>query len=179
MDHARDIAARRASSSEAGGVDLLQFLDGRVRAWGVFEDRSGRLRRSFSVELEGRWSGARFTVDEVLRFDDGETERRTWHFVRDGGAAFSATGTGIVGRAVGRTGAGWARMRYRMRMRFRSRSVTLDLDDRYYPLDGGRLINRATVCKFGVRLGEVTILFEREPRAVAGTDQSTADREAA
>ena len=30
---------------------LTSFLEGRTRAWGVFEDRFGRVKRRFEVEL--------------------------------------------------------------------------------------------------------------------------------
>lgn len=159
MEQATRIDAGSAPAPES--FDLIQFLDGRVRAWGVFEDRSGLLRRRFAVDLNGQWTGSRFAVDEELSFDDGTTERRTWQFERAEGGNFRATATDVIGRVEGRCEGGSARMRYRLRMRLKGRALTVDLDDRYYRVDGERLLNRATVSKFGVRIGELTIMFER------------------
>jgi hypothetical protein len=181
MDQARaeNGVAGNGSTGSRSAFDLLAFFDGPVSAWGVFEDRSGRLRRRFTVDLDGQPAGESITVEETLRFDDGETERRVWLFKRHDGLRFSATGTGIVGRVEGMAAEGGARMRYRLEMRIKGRAVTVDLDDRYYSVDGQRLINRATVSKFGVRLGEVTIVFERDRAAAVGAALDGLDRVAA
>lgn len=157
--------------------DLIGFLDGPVRAWGVFEDRTGRVRRRFVADLVGRRDGAQFVIDEEFRFDDGVVERRQWQFERGAGGDFQATATDVIGLAEGRAEAGGARMRYQFRLVIKGRSVVVDFDDRFYPIDGERIINRATVSKFGVRLGELTILFERQP--ASGSDRVASTRRAA
>ena len=159
--------------------DLLGFLDGPVRAWGVFEDRGGRVRRRFVADLVGRGDGTRFVIDEEFRFDDGTVEQRQWQFERGEGGAFHATATDVIGQAEGRGDAGGARLRYQFRLDIKGRSRIVDFDDRFYPIDGGRIINRATVSKFGVRLGELTILFERRSASAAGADRAAASRRAA
>lgn len=158
-----------------GVFDLLSFLEGAVRAWGVFEDRSGRVRRRFVADLIGRRDGSCFVIDEEFRFDDGVIEQRQWQFERGEGGAFQATATDVIGHAEGRAEAGGARMRYQFRLTLKGRSVVVDFDDRFYPIDGERIINRATVSKFGVRLGELTILFERHPADVAGSTGAVTD----
>ncbi len=152
-----------AAEDGAAPFDLLTFLEGRVQAWGVFEDRTGRVRRRFAVELEGRWVAGRLVVEEAFAFDDGATETRSWQLERDGATAFHGTGTDVVGPVEGRNGPGSARMRYRFRLRLGGHPLTVALDDRYHRLDAARALNRATLSKFGVRLGELTIVFERRP----------------
>lgn len=162
----------RETLPDDGRLDLIEFLDGRVHAWGVFEDRTGRLRRRFEADLTGSGEGDLLSVDERLVFDDGAVERRLWQFERKHDGRFVATGTDIVGRIEGRCEGASARMSYRLRMLFRRHAVEVDFDDRYYRVGADRLINRATVSKFGLRIGEVTIVFER----LADGDDATAAR---
>lgn len=154
----------RIESDRAGDAvfDLTRFLDGQSTAWGMFEDRTGRVRRRFTVELSGRWDGPLFVVEEHFVFDDGEVDRRVWRFARHNGGRFTATCDDVVGQADGRFEAECARMRYSFRMQVGGRGLTVDIDDRFYPLDKDRVINRATVSKFGFRLGEITIYFDRD-----------------
>ena len=62
--------------TDSATFDLLTFLEGETRADGVFEDRSGRLKRHFTVETGGRVDGNRLTLDESFRFGDGEEMQR-------------------------------------------------------------------------------------------------------
>ncbi len=168
-----DMAAMDPGSApDDRAFDLIGYMDGPVRAWGVFEDRGGRVRRRFVADLVGQWVGARFVIEEEFRFDDGAVEQRQWQFERGEGGAFHATATDVIGQAEGHTDVGGARMRYQFRLAIKGRSVVVDFDDRFYPIDADRIINRATVSKFGVRLGELTILFDRRPAAgnAAGDD---------
>jgi len=57
---------------------LEDYFSGNVRAWGVFQDRFGRLRRQFAVDIEGTWDGETLTLVEDFFYADGETDRRIW-----------------------------------------------------------------------------------------------------
>ena len=79
-DHDRSAAhGQRYDSDRAGApFELTTFLDGRTKAWGMFEDRFGRLRRRFEVDMHGRWQEGVFLLDERFVYDDGRVEQRTW-----------------------------------------------------------------------------------------------------
>ena len=128
------------------------------------------VRRRFAAEIVGRWVAGRLVLEEAFAFDDGATETRSWQFERVGENGFLGTGTDVVGPVQGRQDLGGARMRYRYRLRVNGRPITVALDDRYYRLDAARAINRATLSKFGVRIGELTIVFERQPGS-SGVDE--------
>jgi hypothetical protein len=36
---------------------IEEYFPGRTRAWGIFQDRFGRLRRQFTVDIDGTWDG--------------------------------------------------------------------------------------------------------------------------
>ena len=54
--------------------NLTNFLEGRTRAWGIFEDRFGRVRQRFIVEMNGYWSGSIFLLHEKFIYGDGLEE---------------------------------------------------------------------------------------------------------
>mgnify|MGYP000930254105 CR=1 FL=1 len=156
-----------SSGSGAPPFNLMGFLHGRVRAWGIFEDRTGRVRRRFSIALDGRREGRHLVVTEHFRFDDGAEETRIWRFSPVDERRFTASTEDVVGVAEGLLDGDAARMRYAFRIPLRGRRVAVEFDDRFYRIDDDRAINRATLTKFGVRLGEVTIFLTRVPEAMS------------
>ena len=150
-------------SNVASRFELTTFFSGRTRARGVFEDRFGRLRRRFTVEMHGGWQGGVFVLDEVLVYDDGRRETRVWRVLPEGQGRFTATCPDCVGLARGECADGIIRTLYKFRLQLNSRVLVVDFDDRLYRLDDDTAVNRATMRKWGIRLGELTLFFERLP----------------
>lgn len=142
--------------------ELTTFLEGRSHAWGVFEDRFGKPRRRFSVELVGRWQDNEFLLEESFTYDDGASETRVWHVSPKGNGRFTATCADCVGTAYGECDADTIRMSYRFRLKLDAREINVDFDDRIYRIGDGLAVNRATMSKWGVKLGEVSLFFRRE-----------------
>lgn len=142
--------------------ELTSFLEGRTLAWGVFEDRFGKLRRRFSVEMNGRWNDDIFELEEVFTYDDGTIENRTWRVSPAGRGCFRATCADCVGAAHGECDTDTIRMSYKFRLKLDARVVTVDFDDRIYRMGEGIAVNRATMSKWGVRLGEISLFFRRD-----------------
>lgn len=142
--------------------ELTTYLEGRTRAWGIFEDRFGHLRRRFSVEMTGHWHDRVFLLDEHFHYDSGETERRTWRIVPGEDGRFTATCEDCLGEATGAAGRDSVRMSYKLRLKMGARELIVDFDDRIYRMGDTIAMNRATMSKWGVRLGEVSLFFERE-----------------
>ena len=141
---------------------LTTFLHGHTKAWGVFEDRFGRLRRLFEVDMQGGWQDGVFVLDERFAYDDGRVEQRTWRVKPLSAGRFEATCTECVGAAYGESANGMIRMSYTFRLKLPSRTVTVDFEDRLYRMSPRTAVNRATVRKWGVRLGELSLFFERQ-----------------
>ena len=154
--------------------DITRFLLGRTRAWGIFEDRFGHLRRRFDVEMEGRWEGDAFLLAERFVYDTGETEARTWRLKRDTPGRFTATCADCVGEARGVSSADTIRMSYTFRLKLATRTLTVHLDDRIYRLGDGIAMNRATMRKWGIRIGELSLFFRRDAGGESGGAQSRA-----
>lgn len=145
------------------GFEITRFLEGRTTAWGIFEDRFGTLRRRFTVDMNGRWEGKVFQLDESFVYDTGEREERTWIVTPQDGGRFNATCADCVGSALGSCDDQSIRMRYRFRLRIAGRALVVAFDDRIYRVGPDIAVNRATMSKWGIKLGELSLFFRREP----------------
>ncbi len=161
----------KTSSGPSGTLDLLAFLDGSTRAWGVFEDRFRRIQRRFTAELQGRWENGVFILDESFRFCDGSTEVRNWRIVPAPvePGAFTGTCDDIVGIAHGRVAEDGVHLVYVFNLKSSGLAFTARFDDRYYQLDAENIMNRAIVTKWGVKLGELSVFFQRTAHSEQGS----------
>ena len=82
---------------------IERYFAGRTHAWGVFEDRFGTLRRSFTVAIDGQWDGRELVLDERFVYADGETDRRVWRIVRTAGGSYEGRADDVIGTAMGRS----------------------------------------------------------------------------
>jgi hypothetical protein len=140
---------------------IEEFFAGRTRAHGLVEDRFGRVRRRFVVEIEGREDGDVFVLEESFRFDDGEVSSRTWRVRRTGPHSYEGTAADVVGAASGEVSGNTLRWAYRLRLPIGGREVIVGFDDRMYLGADGTMLNIARMLKWGVTIGRVTIAFNR------------------
>src|SRR6056297_2297732 len=82
-------------------LDLEQFFDGDLVAYGQFQDILGTVRRSFVVTINGDWDGDRLRLVEDFVYEDGSTEQRIWTLVKTGEDNWSGTAPGVIGQATG------------------------------------------------------------------------------
>lgn len=147
--------------NEAFHFDLLSYFEGRSSAVGVFESRSGEPKRRFTVDLFGRAEGSSLNLEETFHFDDGERQNRTWSLMRGEGQTFTGTCEDCVSLATGRFEPGRAYLLSSLRLRVGSRLVAMTFDDVFYDAGNGTVLNRSTVSKWGLRLGQVLIMFRK------------------
>ena len=57
---------------------IEDYLSGNVKAWGILQDRSGKVTRQFSAVLNGKWDGKYLILDEKFNWSDGEIQTRQW-----------------------------------------------------------------------------------------------------
>jgi len=57
---------------------LEEYFEGETVAYGIFEDRFNKLRRSFKVTITGTVEDDVLTLDERFIYDDGERDTRIW-----------------------------------------------------------------------------------------------------
>lgn len=147
--------------NETVHFDLLSYFEGRTLAEGVFEDRSGNPKRRFSVEMTGRASGTTLVLEEHFLFDDGERQERTWTLTRDGDLTFTGRCEDSINEALGGFQAGLATLNSKLRLKVGARLIPMDFSDAFYDTGSGTVLNRSTVSKWGIRIGQVLILFRK------------------
>lgn len=145
----------------AAPFDFARFFEGRKRAIGIFEDRFGRLRARFSVDMTGTWRGSTLELDELFVYDTGEVEKRCWivHPVDVG--SFRAVCQDALSDAHGRNLPGLAEMTYKFPLPVLGRPIGFDFLDRLYDMGEGRALNRVRISKWGIAIGELTLCFNR------------------
>jgi hypothetical protein len=140
---------------------LEDYFAGTTKAWGLFQDRFGTVRRQFYVDIEGTWDGSQLTLVEDFVYDDGETEQRIWKIRKIDEHTYEGTAGDVIGTASGRRFGNALNWKYDFNLKVGEDRWKVHFDDWMFLQPGGVLINRATVTKWGVELGEVTLFFRR------------------
>lgn len=142
-------------------LDLRQYFNGPLLAHGVFTDRAGKVQRRFTVDLKGSWQGDEGVLEEDFSYSDGKTERRVWRLRHLGGGRYSGRADDVVGEARGEAAGNALRWSYTLRLPVDGTVYEVDFDDWMYLIDDKVMLNKAQMSKFGVRLGEVTLSFQK------------------
>lgn len=146
-------------------LDIRSYLNGKVKAWGTLEDRSGKVTRRFTVEMEGKWSGNEGVLEEYFTFDDGEKSKRIWTIKFSDDHNFTATASDVIGVAKGSQYGNAMQMEYVLDLEVDKEKKTkykVTLDDWMYLLDEKILVNKSTIKKFGITFGKLTIFFQKK-----------------
>ncbi|MFZ5709029.1 MAG: DUF3833 domain-containing protein [Pseudomonadota bacterium] len=143
-------------------LNLEEFFQGQVVAYGQFQDRLGRVSRRFDVRMNGVWDGKVLTLTEDFTYEDGSTERRVWMLRKTGPDTWEGTAPGVIGTATGQEKGDTFNWRYTIDLPIGGgRTTRVGFDDWMWLLTDRRVLNRAWMQKYGVNVGEVTIFFEK------------------
>jgi Protein of unknown function (DUF3833) len=142
-------------------LDLKTYFNGTVRAYGTFSDRAGKVVRRFTVVMDCRWTGEDGVLDEAFTYSDGSTERRVWRLRHLGAGRYTGQADDVVGVANGAAAGNAFQWRYTLRLPVDGRVWDVEFDDWMYLIDDRVMLNRATMSKFGIRLGEVQLAFTK------------------
>lgn len=141
--------------------DLRDYFNGDIKAWGQFEQRDGSIARRFEVDIKATWQGNIGTLDERFVYDDSSTEQRVWTLTDLGNGQFQGRAADVIGIAQGQANGSVFRWQYTLRLPVGDTTYDVQFDDRMFRYDGRHMMNRATVKKFGFRVGEVTLFFQK------------------
>lgn len=140
---------------------IEDYFQGRSAATGMFVDRFGKVRRQFVVDLDGVWDGRQLRLTEDFRYDDGETERRVWTFVRQADGTYEGRADGVIGTGRAEARGNAFNLRYRFALKVGDDRWEVDFDDWMFLQPDGVVLNRAAVTKFGIDIGTVFVSFRR------------------
>lgn len=138
---------------------IERYFDGETRASGIFEDRFGRVRRQFTVDITGTVKGDTLVLDERFHYSDGESDRRVWTITKTGPDRYEGRADDVIGAATGEASGNALNWQYDMDLKVGDGTMRVHFNDWMFLQPPGVLINRARVTKFGIEIGQVTLAF--------------------
>ena len=147
-------------AGEKPTLDLRRYFDGTIDGAGMFQDRSGKVVSRFNVTIVASWSCDTGTLDESFEYADGKREKRVWTIVKQGDR-YTGTAGDVVGPAVGVAAGNVLHWTYVLALPVDGRTWNMDMDDWMVLVDERTMLNRTTMSKLGVRVGEVTVSFRK------------------
>jgi len=124
-------------------MTIEQYFDGPVKAWGLLQDRSGKVTRQFKADMTGSFEGDILTLKEDFYWTDGEKQNRIWEIKKIDQNYYAF------------------KFEYDLMVPFKGKNIKVSFDDWIFKQDEDVAINRATLTKFGFKVGELTVFFKK------------------
>ena len=141
---------------------IEEYLTGDVKAWGVLQNRSGKVTRQFSADLNGTWDGKKLILKEKFNWDDGEIQDREWTITKIDEHNYEGTAGDVVGKAKGYSYGSAFKFEYVLLVPVQGKELKITFDDWIFKQDEKVAINRATMTKFGFKVAELTVVFVKD-----------------
>ena len=141
---------------------IEKYLSGNVKAWGVLQNRSGKVTRQFSADLNGTWDGKQLILKEKFNWDDGEVQDREWKINKIDDHNYEGTAGDVVGKAKGFSYGPAFKFEYVLLVPVKGKELKITFDDWIFKQDERVAINKATMTKFGFKVAELTVVFVKD-----------------
>jgi hypothetical protein len=142
-------------------LDIRQYLNGKLEAQGILQDRSGKVIKSFTVKMNGTWKGNEGKLEEDFVFSDGKTDRRIWNIKMIDDNNFTAQAHDTVKVAKGEQYGNAMKMDYVLKVPVDDTTYDIRIVDWIYLVDEKTAINVSKMTKFGFGVGNLTISFKK------------------
>ena len=141
---------------------IEDYLSGNIKAWGVLQNRSGKVIRQFKAYLNGKWDGSNLTLDEFFNWSDGEIQNRQWTIKKIDEHYYEGTAADVIGKAKGYSYGPSFKFEYVLLVPVKGKNIKITFDDWIFMQDERVAINRATMTKFGFKVAELTVMFIKD-----------------
>ncbi len=146
-------------SADQPKLDLREYFNGTLDAYGLFTDRSGKVVKRFTVVMRGQWTGDEGVLDEDFVYSDGSQQKRVWHLKRLADGQYEGRASDVVGVAQGQASGNALQWRYTLSLPVDGTVYEVQFDDWMYLMNDRVMLNKAAMSKYGIQLGEVTLSF--------------------
>ena len=143
-------------------IKIEEYFNGQVKAWGLLQNRSGKVTRQFKADMFGKFENSILTLEEDFYWTDGEKQKRTWKIQKVDENNYKGTAPDVVGNAKGFQYGSAFKFEYDLLIPFKSKNIKVSFDDWIFKQDEKVAINRATLTKFGFKVGELTVFFLKD-----------------
>ena len=128
----------------------------------MFQNRGGVVKRQFVVDIKGEVNQAgELVLTEDFVWSDGEKTQRIWFIQQHDDHHYSGRAGDVVGEAKGISYGNALNWAYALNLEVDGKSWKVHFDDLMLLQPNGVMLNRAVMSKFGFKLGEVTIAFQK------------------
>jgi hypothetical protein len=107
------------------------------------------------------WVGNEGTLDESFTYSDGSTQKRIWRLTALGDGRYSGRADDVIGLAQGQTRGNAFHWNYTLALPVDGGVYHVAFDDWMYLINDQVMLNKASMRKWGVDLGEVTLSFTK------------------
>ena len=143
-------------------IKIEEYFQGNVKAWGMLQGRSGEVKRQFVADMKGNFDGQNLILDETFIWNDGEKQERRWTIKKVGENIYEGTAPDVVGLAKGVSYGSAFKFEYKLLVPYKNKKIKVKFDDWIFKQDDKTAINKATLTKFGFKVGELTVFFVKD-----------------
>ena len=140
-------------------IKIEEYFLGNVKAWGIFQGRSGAVKRQFTATMNGSFEGEDFILNENFNWSDGEKQNRKWTIKKISNNSYEGRASDVIGVAKGMSYGSAFKFEYNLLIPYKDKKIKVRFDDWIFKQDEEVAINRAIVTKFGFKVGELTVFF--------------------
>ena len=142
-------------------MTIEKYFEGPVEAWGLLQDRKGKVTRQFKADMFGSFDGDILTLKEDFYWTDGEKQNRVWKIKKIDTHTYEGNAPDVIGTAKGFQYGSAFKFEYDLMVPFKGKNIKISFDDWIFKQDDKIAINRATLTKFGFKVGELTVFFKK------------------
>lgn len=150
-------------ANERPVLDLSEYFSGTIDAYGIFTDRSGEVKKRFTVLIKADWKvvdGKKVgTLDESFDYSDGSKQKRIWTLIEQSPGKYIGRADDVVGDAQGDLAGNALNWTYTLALPVDGTIYHVQFNDWMYLVSPKVMLNKAKMSKFGIELGEVTLSF--------------------
>ena len=150
-------------ANEKPALDLSEYFSGTIDAYGIFTDRSGVVKKRFTVLIKAHWQvmdGKKVgTLDESFDYSDGTKQKRIWTLTEISPGKYVGRADDVVGEALGDSAGNALNWAYTLALPVDGSIYHVQFNDWMYLVTPKVMLNKAKMSKFGIDLGEVTLSF--------------------
>lgn len=140
-----------------------EYFNGKLRAYGLVKDRSGKITRTFKGTMIGSWDKDGVgTLDEYFVYNDGEEMKRVWTLRPTADKKFIVTANDIIGESPMIANGNTVMLDYIMRIPYNDSTLDIAVQDWLHLQEDGVIINHSKMKKFGFVVGELVITIIKD-----------------
>jgi hypothetical protein len=147
---------------EVPKIDLRNFFNGDIVGLGIVQNRSGKVIKRFKVDIKASWKENKAILDEQFFYSDGSKSARIWELVDIGVNNYEGRAGDVVGVANGETLGNVFYFDYTLDLPVDDTTYKVHFKDWMFLLDKNTLLARSYMSKWGINLGEVTIVMTKK-----------------